>query len=44
MALGRRDEAAAAYERVVDLSIAGRTQLTGRAMRRLEEIRAGSVP
>jgi tetratricopeptide (TPR) repeat protein len=44
MALGRRDEAAVAYERVVDLSIAGRTQLAGRAMRRLEEIRAGSVP
>jgi tetratricopeptide (TPR) repeat protein len=34
MALGRRDEAAIAYERVVDLSIAGRTQLAGRAMRR----------
>lgn len=44
MALGRRDEAAVAYERVVDLSIAGRTQLAGRAMRRLEEIRGGSVP
>jgi tetratricopeptide (TPR) repeat protein len=44
MALGRRDEAAAAYERVIDLSIAGRTQLAGRAMRRLDEIRAGTVP
>jgi tetratricopeptide (TPR) repeat protein len=44
MALGRRDEAAIAYERVIDLSIAGRTQLAGRAMRRLEEIRSGTVP
>jgi tetratricopeptide (TPR) repeat protein len=44
MAMGRRDEAAAAYERVLDLSIAGRTQLAGRARRRLEEIRAGTVP
>ena len=42
MALGRHEEAAAAYERVLEL--AGRTPLAVRASRRLDEIRAGLVP
>lgn len=44
VALNRLDEAALSYERVLDLSAAGRTQLAARARRRLDEIRAGSVP
>lgn len=43
-ALGRSDDAAAAFQRVLDLSSAGRTQLAARAERRLAEIRSRSVP
>lgn len=44
MALGRPEDAAYAYERVLDFNAAGRTQLAARASRRLDEIRAGPVP
>ncbi|MGQ0560352.1 MAG: tetratricopeptide repeat protein [Gemmatimonadota bacterium] len=44
LALGRVAEAAAAFERVLELSGAGRTQFAARAQRRLNEIRAGFVP
>ncbi|MGQ0814198.1 MAG: tetratricopeptide repeat protein [Gemmatimonadota bacterium] len=44
VALGRSEEAAAAFERVLDLSAAGRTQLAIRAQRRLDEIRSNPVP
>lgn len=43
MTLGRYEDAAAAYERVLELS-AGRNQLAARAGRRLDEIRSGLVP
>lgn len=43
--LGRLDDAALAYERVLELSVRGRrTQLAARARRRLDEIYATSVP
>ena len=43
-AAGRLEEAAYSFERVLDFSAAGRTQLASRAARRLNEIRAGPVP
>jgi tetratricopeptide (TPR) repeat protein len=44
MALGKRDEAQTAYERVLELTPAGRTPLSERASRRLGEIRSTPVP
>jgi tetratricopeptide (TPR) repeat protein len=44
MSLGRQAEAAQAFERVLELSPAGRTQLSARARRRLDEIQGGLVP
>lgn len=44
MALGRREEAAASFERVLEISPPGRNQLAARAGRRLDEIRSGLVP
>jgi tetratricopeptide (TPR) repeat protein len=44
VSLGRLDDAALAFERVLELSPAGRTQLAARAQRRLDEIRGGVVP
>ncbi|HEX6559489.1 MAG TPA: tetratricopeptide repeat protein [Longimicrobiales bacterium] len=43
-ALGRLDEAQVAYERVLELTPAGRSQLATRASRRLDEIRARPIP
>ena len=44
MALGQADSAAVAYQRVLDLSTAGRAQLAARATRRLQEIHSRPVP
>lgn len=44
MALGRYEEAASAFERVLEISPPGRNQLAARAGRRLDEIRSGLVP